>query len=203
MSVAEKLTWWPQKHMGYYPVTQNGKYGREYWECYVRYKASPIAEQLVAFRIGLTDKYCKGATVVDIGIGSGHFIERRHGKTFGYDANPLGIRWLLDRDLWWDPFIKDPENVTCWDSLEHMARPDLFIDRVRNLVFVSIPMFRDKEHAMASKHFKPEEHYWYWTREGFISWMTNLGFYMLEERHEETQLGREDIGTFAFKRIEN
>lgn len=194
------LLWYPELGYGYYPVELNGQYGKEYFEKYHSYRSSPIAEALMKARADLVSKYCGEALVVDIGIGSGHFIEIRKGATYGYDVNPLGIRWLLDRNLWFDPFVKSPDAATCWDSLEHMLRPDLFVDRVSKFVFTSIPVFADEWHVLRSKHFKPNEHCWYWTRDGFIRWMQARGFSCLEENQMESALGREDIGTFVFKR---
>jgi hypothetical protein len=138
--------------------------------------------------------------VVDLGIGCGHFVEARGENTFGYDVNEAGIKWLLDRKRWWDPWAKDPENLTCWDSLEHLTRPHELISRVKSHVFVSAPIFRDRSHVLASKHFKPDEHCWYWTEAGLIRWMRDLGFGLCEKNRVESDLGREDIGTFVFVR---
>jgi hypothetical protein len=194
------LIWYEELGYGYYPVKLRGQYDQAYFENYQNYRSSPIAEALMKARVDLVQKYVGDALVVDIGIGSGHFIDSRKGKTNGYDVNPAGIRWLLDRDLWFDPFAQSPESATCWDSLEHMERPDLFLDRVTKFFFTSIPVFEDAAQVLRSKHFKPNEHIWYWTRAGFVRWMQALGFSCLEENQMECFLGREDIGTFVFCR---
>lgn len=176
-------------------------YDRAYFDKYVGYKSNPIGERLMKARADLVLKYTDG-DVVDIGIGSGHFIDVRKGRTFGYDVNPVAIRWLLDRSLWWDPYFRDPDHVTCWDSLEHMARPEAFVRCVKKTVFVSIPIFTGKSHVKRSKHYRPDEHFWYFTRNGFVGWMCRQGFDLLEENGMEIDLGREDIGTFVFRRTE-
>jgi hypothetical protein len=152
-------------------------------------------------RSDLVNRLYGDAQVVDIGIGSGHFIESRKVSTFGYDVNPVAIRWLLERDLWWDPYARDPDAITCWDSLEHLARPETLVRCVKNMIFISIPIFLDPDHVIRSKHYKPNEHFWYFTRDGLTEWMRRYGFSLVEENHMETNLGREDIGTFVFKRI--
>lgn len=196
------LRWDEHLGLGYYPVLlAPGFYGREYWDRYVAYRANSMSGPLVKTRAALVERHCGPSTLVDIGIGSGHFIEDRSGATYGYDVNPIAIRWLLDRGLWWDPYARPPEAVCCWDSLEHMDRPELLVSRVARFVFISIPIFTGRDHALASKHFKPREHFWYFTREGLIRWMDRLGFTLLEANESETDLGREDIGTFAFKRV--
>jgi Methyltransferase domain len=195
-----KLTWNDDLGIGYYPVELNGQYGHDYWSTYVSYRASAIAEPLMRARMDLVADFHGARPLVDIGIGSGHFIETRRSRTFGYDVNPMAIRWLLDRDLWWDPYSRDPEAVSCWDSLEHMGRPEALLRCVRNFVFLSIPIFEDLKHVRRSKHFKPSEHFWYFTRRGLVSWMKSAGFELVMENSMETDLGREDIGTFVFKR---
>lgn len=194
------LIWYPDLELGYLPVGAGVPYDAEYFQKYVGYKANPIGAKLTAARVDLASKHCGVDAVTDIGIGCGHFIEVRGGATYGYDVNPVAIRWLLERDLWADPFAGSPMNVTCWDSLEHMEHPDLFIDRVKKTVIVSLPVFDDLEHVLRSKHFRPGEHVWYWTEDGFVRWMLERGFACLEQNWMETTFGREDIGTFVFER---
>jgi hypothetical protein len=194
------------EHLGIGTLDVNIKetqYDRAYWEKYVSYRTNPIGEKLMKARADLVGKYTLDGIVVDIGIGSGHFIDTRSGKTFGYDVNPVAIRWLLDRDLWWDPYFRNPGIVTCWDSLEHMSRPEALVRCVSGMIFVSIPIFTDLKHVMRSKHYRPDEHFWYFTRDGLVGWMGRHGFGLLEENWIETDLGREDIGTFVFKRTES
>lgn len=205
IKLGEQLRWNEALGVGYLPAGEDPKnYNGDYWAKYQEYKVSPIAVKLMRTRVDLAEKHAPGAQLVDIGIGSGHFIEVREektgGPTFGYDVNPLAIRWLLERNLWWDPWVRDPEVVTCWDSLEHMPRPHEFVARVRSLLFVSLPIFTDREHCVASKHFRPGEHLWYFTRPGIIQYMKRLGFALIDENEMETKIGREGIGTFVFKR---
>lgn len=180
---------------------KEGQYDKAYFEKYVSYRQNTIGEKLMKARVDLVAKHASG-DVVDIGIGSGHFIDVRGRGTFGYDVNPVAIQWLLDRGLWWDPYFRDPDVVTCWDSLEHMSRPEAFVRCVTGAIFVSIPIFTDLKHIMRSKHYRPDEHFWYFTRDGLVGWMRRLGFSLLEENKMETDLGREDIGTFVFNRTE-
>jgi hypothetical protein len=54
--------------------------------------------------------------------------------------------------------------------------------------------------VLRSKHFRPTEHCWYFTRPGLVFAMKLCGFVLVSESNIETELGREDIGTFAFRR---
>jgi hypothetical protein len=71
---------------------------------------------------------------------------------------------------------------------------------VREWVFLSLPIFRDAEHALGSKHFRPDEHCWYFSLEGLVFAMKTCGFELVTHSRIESELGREGIGTFAFKR---
>jgi hypothetical protein len=194
------LVWNDEKGIGYLMPKGDGIYDHAYFEQYVERASTPIGKLLNEARVALVKKWTGSSDVVDIGIGAGTFIESRGPGTFGYDVNPSGIRWLLDRELWWDPYQKDPPNVTYWDSLEHMCRPEVLLAFVKFHAFVSIPIFTDLDHILSSKHFKPNQHIFYFTRNGFVRFFEDAGFRLLEENKMESELGREDISTFVFRR---
>ena len=153
-------------------------------------------------RFNFVERHYRGP-LIDVGIGSGAFIELRRGRgrtTYGYDVNPVGIAWLEERMLLVDPHLVAFDAVTLWDVLEHIPDFQSLLANVREWVFLSLPIFCDAEHALRSKHFKPEEHYWSFTRDGLVAAMKMCGFVLVTEGTMETQLGREDIGTFAFRR---
>jgi hypothetical protein len=120
--------------------------------------------------------------------------------TFGYDVNPAGIEWLQRRRLFADPYAAPFEAASMWDVLEHMPDYPTLLANVREWLFLSLPIFSGPEHVLRSKHFKPEEHCWYWTSQGLVIALEQCGFDLVSESAVETELGREDIGSFAFKR---
>jgi hypothetical protein len=120
--------------------------------------------------------------------------------TTGFDVNPAGFAWLCDRGLAADPYHSPQAAVTLFDVIEHMPDFVPLLDNVRRWLFISTPIFRGPQHALASKHFRPLEHCWYFSRNGLVRIMRALGFELIEENTEETAIGREDIGSFAFKR---
>lgn len=195
------MTWWPGRMMGFYPAEPDGTYDESYWSKYVGYAKSTLGRELTRRRVSLTRKYVGTAALLDVGIGCGHFVERRGGKTTGYDVNPTAVNWLLKRGQWQDPHFKEPENASFWDALEHIRHPEDLVKRVRNYVFLSIPIFRDQKHALGSKHFRPDEHFWYFTEEGLERWFHERGFQLAEKNRMEEECGREDIGTFVFRRL--
>ncbi len=161
-----------------------------------------MGRALMSARCDFVEQHYQGP-LIDIGIGSGAFIECRQARkqqTWGYDINPVGIKWLEKRKLLIDPYLVPFQAMTMWDVLEHMADFGLLLANCREWLFVSLPIFREAEHAQRSKHFKPEEHCWYFTRDGLLFAMKFCGFALVSESNVETELGREDIGTFAFRR---
>ena len=154
-------------------------------------------------RVEFVEQHYQGP-LIDVGIGSGAFVElRRRARrqpTYGYDVNPSGIGWLMDRNLFADPYAAPFDAVSLWDVLEHMPEYPALLANVREWLFLSLPIFRDAEHVLRSKHFRPMEHCWYFTPTGLVTAMHWCGFALVSESMIETELGREDIGTFAFRR---
>lgn len=194
----EQLTWIPKLGIGFYPVKAN-PYNAEYFEAYNAIKETPIGLALNEARVNLVNKYTSGS-VLDIGIGNGAFVEARE-NTWGFDINPVAVKWLIDCNKYRHP-LRGADALTFWDSLEHIHNPTLMLQGAKEFVFVSCPIYDDVEHVLRSKHFKPDEHCWYWTVEGLVKYMDMFGFQVQEVNWMETAIGREDIATFVFKRNE-
>lgn len=192
------LVWIPELGLGRYPVADDrAVYDREYFERFARQADSPIGRALNEARLELVRRF--GARdVVDVGIGCGAFVEALGCR--GFDVNPAGVEWLQARGAFVDPWSCDVEALTFWDSLEHIDDPEQLLRRARRFVFVSLPIFEDLAHVRRSKHFRPTEHFWYFTRDGFVRFMQSQGFELAHESRVESEIGREDIGTFVFKR---
>jgi len=177
-------------------------YDREYFERFDRDAHTPLGCALMMARVEFVDRHHRG-TLVDVGIGSGAFIEQRQAggqTTYGYDVNPVGLRWLDERMLLLDPYKCPCNAISLWDVLEHIPDYRPLLANVKKWVFLSLPIFRDAEHVLRSKHFRPTEHCWYFSRPGLVFAMKQCGFELVSESNVETELGREDIGTFAFRR---
>lgn len=182
-------------------MTQSVRYDVDYFEKYIKYEDTNISLKLNECRTTLTESYC--SCILDIGIGSGEFIKKSKIKVFGYDINPHGVQWLQERSLFVDPYKEMPENIqgiSLWDTLEHIPEPHLLWQTLRSgqYVFVSIPIFQDLHAVKENKHFRPNEHYYYFSFSGFITYMKDSGFNFIESNNNETQAGREGIWTFAF-----
>lgn len=165
-----------------------------------------IAQKLNEFRLALVDKYLNRSDVVlDVGPGAMTFMKLR-GNCLGFDINPYAIKLMKKSGQFFNPY-KDSferakvQGVVFWDSLEHIARPDYMLERMNGQVlFVSTPIFHNFSHMANSKHFKPGEHLWHFTRSHFEIYMAGQGYEIVEERRDETQIGRQDIRTFVLKK---
>lgn len=197
------LVWLPERGMGFYPVDEADEpYDEAYFEKYVEYAGSEMGVRLNNKRIEFVSSFVYDSMdVCDVGIGCGHFVEGRGlSTTRGYDVNPAGVRWLKERGVFLDIYTEMVYAATFWDALEHIADPAAVLKNVLAYAFVSIPIFESAEHVLRSRHFRKDEHRWYWTRDGLIGWMERQGFECRAHNTMESLEGREDIHTFAFFR---
>lgn len=182
------------------------EYGDDYFDLLNKYENEIIGLVVNKKRADLVKEFCPNGTVLDIGAGAGSFIKTLENKAYGYDIMEKSIKWLKDRGLYLDINDGIPEDIgaiTFWDSLEHIPEPTILLLRMHpgTLVFVSIPIIKDMLRLKSWKHFRPNEHYWYFTEKGFIDWMAKHGFALVDDvRDFEIKAGREDIYTFVFKK---
>lgn len=198
----DSLVWCEDRGVGYYEVNDNGVYDQAYFDRYRQLRDTPIGAALNAFRCSLAGRF--NEPVIDVGIGDGAFVEAFEGaggNVVGYDVNPAGITWLKERGSWGELYHHAWPVATFWDSLEHIRRPDKALARVGKYALISIPIFDGQEHVLNSKHFRRDEHYWYFTRAGFMRFLSEQGFVTDEVLLTESELGREGIETFIARRV--
>lgn len=191
------LLWSEELGMGYHPRPPMD-YTGPYFEKYRELDATDMGARLTAARVALVRRHFAGQ-VVDIGIGGGRFVEESDG--WGFDVNPEAVAWLREQERFFDIYAHHAEAISCWDSLEHIPDPDKLLDQVGEWVFVSMPIYFGVNDCLASKHYKPGEHLWYWTKDGLISWFGRRGFGCVEVNESESKIGRQGISSFAFRRF--
>lgn len=196
--------WDTDTGIGHLEVTSPEQvYDIEYWNRYLSMKDSDIGKKLTQARINLCKKYnVQEHNCVDIGIGNGDFVDKF--GCFGTDINPHAVKYLKDKgkytlvdDDWgWNWF-------TLWDVWEHL--PKDFMQHIVNNnhvgIIMSTPIYDSFEHCISSKHFRPDEHEWYFTTSGLIKFMEDFGYRCLEVSSVESDIGREDIKSFVFKKL--
>jgi len=194
------MVWLPQEGRGFYPVRQEDMpYDREYFEKYRRQADTPIGHALTEARVQMVLRHWDGP-VLDVGIGCGQFV-LAHPQAHGFDVNPAGVAWLKEGGIWDDLYGRQYPALTFWDSLEHIFDIEKAVSHADEWVFVSLPIFDNSEHCLRSKHFRPNEHVWYFTDTGLKDWFAKQGFACVEQNNLETLIGREGIGSYAFRRV--
>ena len=188
------LLWSEENGMGWHPRPPMS-YEGPYFEHYRELDATDRGADLTQARVEMVRRHYSGRQVVDVGIGGGRFVTEC--DCFGFDVNPEAVAWLKSVGRYHDPVAPA---LTFWDALEHIPSPERAVGDAGEWVFVSMPIYRDATDVVASKHYKPGEHLWYWTKDGLIRWFHRQGFFCVEVNHMESELGREGIMSFAFKR---
>lgn len=190
---------WNEKAGYGFDITPAMEYSGDYFAKYVKMDDTPMGIALTDIRVQFVNEYYIGDDIVDIGIGGGRFCKQR--GAHGFDVSAEAVQWLKSVDMYQDPYEKPVTALTFWDSLEHIPNPDRILKQAKKWVFVSMPIYDDMQHCLASKHYKPGEHLHYWTDQGLISWFADRGFVCMDCHDAETQAGREGILSYAFKRI--
>jgi len=195
----DTFLWSPSKGQGFH-TRPAMLYGGDYFAHYQKLDATQMGGLLTKARVALVEKYLNPAEVVDIGIGGGRFVEESGGR--GFDVCADAIQWLQKIYAYQDPYgNEEVRAITCWDSLEHIPEPEKLLERVKEWLFVSLPVCETASEWVESKHMKPGEHLHYWSVQGFIRWCGLHGFDCVEINYAESELGREGIASFAFKRV--
>ncbi|MGY2429614.1 methyltransferase domain-containing protein [Pseudomonas tolaasii] len=196
--LTDTLLWSEEKGRGWH-TRPAMLYSGDYFAHYQKLDALPMGALLTKARLELVRKYTDPSRSVDIGIGGGRYVKESGGS--GYDVCADAVAWLKDCGRYLDPYAVPVDAIACWDSLEHIPEPEKLLAQVKSWLFVSMPIYDDLADLLQSKHYKPGEHLHYWTFAGFVKWAEDQGFQLMEMNHAETELGREGITSFAFKRI--
>lgn len=197
----DTLLWSEEKGQGFH-TRPAMRYEGQYFAHYQKLDATHMGGLLTKARLELVQKFTDSTRTVDIGIGGGRYVQESGGA--GYDVCEDAVTWLKRNGKYHDPyddFYGDVGSITCWDSLEHIPEPEKLLAQVTDWLFVSMPIYDDMADVLQSKHYKPGEHLHYWTFDGFVNWCACQGFELREVNHAETELGREGITSFAFKRV--
>lgn len=180
-------------------------YDSGYLEKVSAYEDSEIAQRVNSGRCAVLMRHLsEGMSILDVGAGSGAFIRAAQSwglDVKGFDVIPEAVEQLKAAGLYADELHKFGA-VTMWDSIEHMEDPAQALGQIArgSFLFVSVPVFYDLKKIRNSKHYRPGEHLYYWTTTGFVDWMKEYGFSLLEFSYHEISAGRDSIGAFAFIR---
>ena len=194
--LTDTFVWSDQKGYGFH-TRPAMLYTGDYFEHYQKLDNTKMGMLLTRARLELVDRYTRLTANVDIGIGGGRFVQESGGS--GYDVCEAAVKWLGKNFV--DPYQQKVSSATCWDSLEHIPEPEKLLAQVKEWLFVSLPVCDTQAEWLASKHMKPGEHLHFWSTDGFLRWCAEQGFECVEMNRVESDLGREGIMSFAFKRV--
>jgi hypothetical protein len=195
-----ELRWDVNKQYGFLDI-QPRDYDEAYFNKYQKYAETEMGKKLNDHRLDFVARNYLG-NLLDVGVGSLQFVLSRD-HTFGFDVNPVAIQRLTDLHVYADPREIKFAAYSFFDSFEHIKDPSPMLDGMESgvIVFMSIPSFKDVNHVLRSKHFRPDEHFWYFTPQGLIRFMLDHGFVCIDIDNFEIRVGREDIMSFAFKKL--
>lgn len=193
------LSW--DERRGWGTETGTFTYNSDYWEDFRAKDDTPMGRVLTALRRGFVDKQRIASPLsvlnaCDVGIGGGAYLEAAGGT--GIDINEHALLWLKKRKALWNGRAVDV--MTFWDSIEHIPDPDYYLKRAGSWVFLSTPIYKGADDCLASKHYKPGEHLWYFSHAGMVRFMAERGFELKDANQLENDAGREGIGSYAFRR---
>lgn len=176
-------------------------YDKDYFLNYRQSAFTEIGMALTEARINLVrDNTLWEDKICDVGVGSGEFAIWCNN---GYDVNPHAVEFLKTVGVFANPYEEEFDYLCFWDVLEHIDDPREILDRAKKGVFISMPIYRDFNDIVYSKHFKPNEHIWYFSVHGLVKHMLECDFELVVFDKRETVIGRHEIGSFFFRRINN
>lgn len=187
----------------YLPSSDSNIYNDEYIDKYFDYETTDLGNAINNFRINLVLKYTR-STLLDVGIGSGHFVIKRNElmmPTFGWDVPAVRSMEIIPNSFWLN-YEDGPISLSFWDSFEHIPNLGGIFKHPHPYIFMTIPIYDGVEENLPNwKHYRPNEHIWYFTANGLVDYMEDFNYALVEERNDETEMGREDIGTYVFRRV--
>jgi len=181
----------------FYPVT-GFVYNKNYIKKYEKYAKTDMGKNILHSRLEIVKLYDK---LLDIGVGSCDIINnKKYSK--GFDVNPIMIQKLRNGNKWCNIYqdtLDEFDVITFFDSFEHIETPRIILNKITNqTIVISIPIFNNYNDIITSRHFRPDEHYHYFTFLGFLNYMNDLNFKCQYISDIENQLGRNSIFTFVF-----
>jgi hypothetical protein len=175
-------------------------YDKNYFENYKQRSQTEMGHKLHAFRKTYVECFCDpDDKIIDYGTGYGELVVNSN-RWFGYDImeetkQKLGTQF--------DDSVENYEAVCLFDVLEHICNPTNLLTRVKDKLFVTIPLFQNWNNLLSItswRHWKPGEHLFYASPTGFEQFVNSSGFKTIDKNEIESSLGRLDIFTYYFRR---
>jgi len=170
------------------------EYNIDYWDKMIR-QNSPTAKQISKVRWNFV-RPAKAKRVLDFGSGPGFFRAFRPVgiEVDTFDINPYPQTGILHEvyDL-----------ITFWDVMEHFEDLEEFFKKIdasgAKYVALTIPVMKEGLDLMSWKHYKPGEHFHYFSEEELIKVFKDKNFRVVRSGFPECP-PREDILSVLLKK---
>lgn len=182
------------------------KYDDSYFLEFKKRALSEMGRKLYLFRKAYVECFSKEGKILDYGTGYGDLVYKDvSGRWVGFDVmketqQRLGSKFLNSS---WESF----SNICLFDVFEHFDQPSKFLNQVKSgcRLFVTIPLWNGNWDKLSEienwKHWKPGEHFFYASLNGFIEFFEKSKFNIIDYNKIESSLGREDCYTFCFSKV--
>ena len=194
------------------------EYGNDYFDKLKKYEGadrSDRAQKISGGRVRMVKRYEEywssfaHENILDYGCGACTFIKTILDDDYfhifprGWDVMTESKRNMPQGSRWFDPYNENMREIgliTMWDVIEHLPEPSKLLDLVKHgtCVILSTPLYDSLDDIKDSKHYRPNEHFWYFTDKGIKVFMAEHGFFFEEQQYFEMAAGRENIGTYVF-----
>jgi len=197
-------------------------YNEDYAHLYVSYLSQDLGHKIVKHRVQELQKLTNlfgweshRCSTLDFGCATGIVV--REARELGLDAwgyEPHAVFFNSHHALHVAPWIAiNPESivstpfvVSFYDALEHLERVDKWLQLFQPIRIVVtlpvVPLTMFSKDLPNWKHYKPDEHVWYFTDNGIHNFLAAHGYEVYEVEDFERKLGRLDALTVHARRIE-
>ena len=160
-------------------------YDLEYHLKFVERANTELGKRIYQARWRLIEKHCYGKfTLLDYGCASGAFHRSGNNgfECYGFDINPsCGFTEMPSEAI---------DILTLWDVIEHLPAPIWVIKEWKpEFIFIATPNIDAAPNDIkAWKHYRPDEHLYYFNLKGLSAMLMALGYEILEHNFDEGAL---------------
>lgn len=120
--------------------------------------------------------YVAAAKVLEVGPGNGtllNVLKKHCDEAFGFDVAPTEFSTISRTAATSTPW----DLLVACDVIEHFRNVDDLFQYKFEHALITVPCLPDDLSEMANwRHFKPDEHLWYFTKTSFWNWITARGY---------------------------
>jgi len=174
-------------------MAKRTKYNIDYWDLMIRLNTQH-AQEICDIRWNFV-KEINPKTVLDFGCGMGHF---RAFRPEGTEVDTYDIGGWPQTGIHRSQY----DLITFWDVIEHIKKLEVLrpVLKMASHVAVTVPIKPEGGKLVGWKHYKPGEHFHYFSVKSLKAWFDSEGFEFIAGGWPEEECGiREDIFSGLFR----